>query len=130
MLERSELKHKIQVDSAGLMADTGLPASEFAIEVCREDGLDLSSHKSKPLTDSLIANSDLIVFMQQNHKTLLSHKNMVRDKEIWLLTEFCPGQKSSHDIADPYGRDKKTYETVYLEIKECIEGLLTYLSRK
>jgi len=130
MFQRSEMRHKIQVDSAGLMACRDIPASELAVEVFREHGLDLSWHRSKPVTDELILEADLIVVMQASHKKSIEHCGLIRGQEIRLLSEFCPGKNEPQDIIDPYGGDKKMYEEAFEKIISCVQGLFVYLTQE
>ena len=59
--------HRIGTDagweatSAGTFAGTGSPASENAEKAVAELDLDLSEHRSKPLTPELVNRADLIV---------------------------------------------------------------------
>lgn len=55
--------HGIQVASAGVHALAGQPAVDGSLRVAREHGLDLSAHRSQPLTRRLLAGSDLVLAM-------------------------------------------------------------------
>lgn len=128
MLSRSELRHRVRVESAGTMAAEGSPASRFAVEVCREHGQELSSHNSKTITDKLIADSDLILVMQASHKAYLSHNRSANRKTIRLLSEFATGPDKDKDIEDPFGGTKEQYELTFTQIKNTLEGLLVFLT--
>jgi len=130
MLSRGELKHRLRVESAGTMAAEGSPASQFAVEVCREHGQELSSHNSKTITDKLIADSDLILVMQASHKAYLSQSRSADQKKIRLLSEFATGVDKDKDIEDPLGGTKKQYELTFTQIKNSLEGLLVFLTEK
>ena len=48
----------IKAESAGLMAEIGAGASVNSVKVCMEDyGIDISSHKSRQLTENIIENA-------------------------------------------------------------------------
>src|SRR5690606_21448064 len=53
----------VRVDSAGTAAAWDLPASENAAAVAAEHGLDLSGHRSQPVTPELVRWADLILVM-------------------------------------------------------------------
>lgn len=55
-----------RVHSAGTLAWSG-PATDPAIAVMREYGLDLSAHRSQPLTTSLVTDADLVLAMTRAH---------------------------------------------------------------
>ena len=128
MLSRSELRHRVRVKSAGTMDAGSGPASPLAVEVCREHGLDLSSHSSKTVTDKLIADSDLIIVMQASHHDYLSRSGSVNPNKIRLLSEFATGEGKSRDIEDPFGGTKEQYQLAFIKIKNSLEGLLVYLT--
>jgi len=131
MLSKNELKHRVQVDSAGLITVKGLPASALSIEVCREHGLQLSNHKTKQLTKKLIEKADLVVVMQHSHKVLLAQQGYDSKKEIKLLTEFSTqAESASSDITDPFGGDKNQYENTFTQLEKHLKCLMSYLTEK
>jgi protein-tyrosine-phosphatase len=58
---------ELEVRSAGTIATPGQPAERRAVAVCREVGIDLSEHRSQPLTAELVAWADLVVVMEDIH---------------------------------------------------------------
>lgn len=129
MLSRSELRHRVRVESAGTMAAEGSPASHFAVEVCRENGLELSSHNSKTITDQLISDADLILVMQTSHKAYLGQSKSANLTKIRLLSEFASGPEKGKDIEDPFGGTREQYELTFMQIKNSLEGLLAFLAK-
>ena len=53
--------------SAGIAAAPGCPPTSEAVQVMREQGLDLSRHEAQPLTEQLVRHADLILAMTQSH---------------------------------------------------------------
>src|SRR5690554_3547700 len=53
----------INVSSAGICAWEGDNASPQAVRVLNEKGIDITNHKSTPLTPSLIKKADLVLTM-------------------------------------------------------------------
>lgn len=91
------LKHKskeIEVQSAGIFASYGQPASDGTAQVLSEQGIPLH-HQSKPLTQELVGWADLILTMTIDHKQGLLYqfpnavdkvftlKEYVEDENIW-----------------------------------------------
>lgn len=64
----------VEVQSAGLAAFAGVPATPEAILVCLEKGVDISGHQSQPLNKSLVMESDLILTMTARHKEMILKK--------------------------------------------------------
>ena len=66
------------IESAGLMTSNGNEASQNAIEVCKEIGVDISAHKSKPITEiDNINQVDLFVAMTDSHAQVLKKLNIL-----------------------------------------------------
>lgn len=65
-------REDILVESAGLAAGFASPATEHAVAVMREIGLDLSGHRSRPLTETLVADAARIVAMTGGHAAVLT----------------------------------------------------------
>lgn len=88
-----------RVSSAGTWTKKGLPAHPLAVKAATGVGLDLSEHRSKPVTPRLLERSDLVVVMEKDHKeALLTEFPQMKDKII-LLTELV-GETNSN-VPDP-----------------------------
>ena len=128
LLEENNLQDQFYVNSAGIISLGGAPASKMAVEVCRDKGLNLSTHQSKRLTDSIIQDADIIIVMEQMHKELILKANTVENNKIRLLSEFARDRSMGLDIEDPYGGNKDQYEKAYIDIEFCLKGLVSELS--
>jgi protein-tyrosine-phosphatase len=118
----------VQVHSAGFIALPGNTATDLALLVAKEQGVDLSQHRAQPLTSSLIREADLILVMEPGHRwELLYHRSEAASK-IFLLTHFAPSGDRDRGIADPYGMDIEAYRLCFREIRECVESLFAWLS--
>jgi protein-tyrosine phosphatase len=94
----------IRVVSAGVAAGTGMSASPQAIEVMGKRGLDLTSHSSQPLDESVIRVADLILTMTQGHRSaILAAWPEVQDRVFSL-------RRDGGDISDPIGMPLDVYE--------------------
>jgi protein-tyrosine-phosphatase len=114
------------VGSAGGSAPRGMSASQPAIEALRDEGLDLRSHRSRPLTPDLIAQASLIVVMTAAHA---AHVRSVAPKDahkVVLLKSFDPASSAS-DIEDPIGMSVGTYRAVRDEIDSALPGLISFM---
>lgn len=61
----------VEVVSAGLRAEPGLPADEDAIALAAQVGVDLADHRSRPVTADLVAASALVVTMTEEQRSTL-----------------------------------------------------------
>lgn len=110
----------VLIDSAGIFAAIGDPASDGAIEAMKKRGIDLSYHRSKPLTDEMINMADVILTMTDAHKQLILQ---CAPKKIKTLLEYAGDEG---DIPDPYGGDLEEYE----ETAERIHDALVDIAEK
>ncbi len=94
--------------SAGLDALAGNPAAPLSIEVAAAHGVDLSAHRAQQLVGWMCQRAELILVMEQGHKTQLEQQYpLVRGKVFRL------GEIGKFDIADPYRQPRDAFETAY-----------------
>lgn len=116
---------EIEVDSAGIGAWMGLPASEEAIAVCKEKGIDISQHRSQPIRKYNIASSQLVLACARDHLRYLHKFAPEHKQKIVLLKNF--GRKdvvADDSIADPIGKNHEFYSTVYADIEKEIKRII------
>lgn len=104
----------VLIDSAGVFAEIGAKATDEAVKAMAARGIDLSGHRTKPLTDELINAADIILVMTGAHKQLIA--SMAPDK-VYTLMEYA-GEDG--DISDPFGGDDEEYEQTAAEIYDAL----------
>lgn len=104
----------VLIESAGVFAEIGQPASEEAIKALGEMDIDLTFHRSKPVSEDLIEKSDLILTMTGAHAMILSA--MAGDK-VHSIMEYIG---ETGDISDPYGGDIEDYRETAKEIYDAL----------
>ena len=114
----SENDMDVTCESAGIYASENEPASENAIIAMQNYGADLTEHKSKIISDTLIQQSDLILTMTEGHKMMISG---IAPEKIFTICEFA-GYEG--DISDPYGGDIDEYKETAEEIYDCLTEIL------
>jgi protein-tyrosine phosphatase len=112
-----------QVQSAGLAAYRGDEASPEAVAVAQEFGVDLSAHRSQPLTLDLFLGADFLFTMTQSHLSALLDYNIGVGPELRLLSP------QGADVVDPIGRDTQVYRDCAQEITQHLQALLPELQR-
>lgn len=93
--------------SAGIGAYDGAAASEGAMLVALERGLDLSAHQAQPLTRELVVESDIILCMSEHHAA--SAIALGGEGKTFLLDEFASRGTTSGSVADPFGQQLEAY---------------------
>ncbi len=104
----------IFIESAGLFAEDGAPASENAVAALKKYNIDLSAHRSQPVTEDLLRQCDLILTMTEGHKKLLE---AMAPGKTFTLKEYAG---ADGDISDPYGGDLEEYEEAAQEIYDAL----------
>ena len=110
------------IESAGIFAEEGHSASENAIKALLKYGIDLSNHKTQPVTEDLIKQCDLILTMTEGHKKLI--EPMAKGK-VFTLLEYAG---LNGDIQDPYGGDIDEYEETAQEIYDALVDVAEKIS--
>jgi protein-tyrosine-phosphatase/tRNA A37 threonylcarbamoyladenosine synthetase subunit TsaC/SUA5/YrdC len=111
------------VHSAGLAAMMGGEAAPEAVEVARELGVDLSGHRSQPLTADLVAQADHLIAMTRSHVRTLSTHVAGIGPEPRLLSA------AGEDLPDPIGCDQAVYRECARHILHHLEQLLPELQQ-
>lgn len=115
--------NSIAARSAGIGNTHGSDASDQAIHVMREKGLDISRHKARTINQEIVDGSDLVLCMSEEQTNSLRHSFPEAKEKFYLLTEFCG---SRGDVEDPSGRPTRAFE----ECAGQLEGLLEVLLEK
>ena len=110
----------IQVDSAGLDALEGTPATDETIEVMKIKGVDLSSHRSKPF-DPRIGKKDLVLTMTRSQKERILTENPSLAGRVFMLDEYA--RNVPQDIPDPF-KGLVSYEEAARHIESSVELVL------
>lgn len=102
-----------KVSSAGIAAYPGMPASRQAVEVCRKQRIDLSSHRSSPLTSEDVEQSDVIFTMTHSHSENIVQMYPASSHKCFVLAETA-------DIPDPIGMGYDVYHCCFQKIQESV----------
>lgn len=120
---------RVSFDSAGTFAADGQKASENAVKVLSDRGIDLSSHRSKGISKQLIDSSSLIVAMTRSHReAVVSMAPEAADKVV-LLGDIA-GKRENGGIEDPMGGGVEAYERLRAELESLIEHLGGYIEKR
>ncbi len=121
---------KFQIISSGTGAASGFPATEFALEASKIWNCDLSEHRSQPLTDALIDESDLILAMTAGHLRELVRVKPGSSDKYFLLKNFPDHSPDGDGVDDPIGMPLDFYKDTFLEIGEEIGRFLPEIVKR
>jgi protein-tyrosine-phosphatase len=130
LLEERGKQNDMKVESCGIAAVEGMPASPNAIRIMQEEGLDISTHKARLFSEEFLK-ADIILTMAKSHKDYILDRFPAAKGRVFVLDEFSSGQGGDEnmDIPDPYGGDENVYRRVASEIKQKLKNVLERLEK-
>lgn len=119
---------RIEVQSAGVAASQGSPASHGAQQALQGRSIPADEHRAQMFTQTLGAWADLILTMTSSHKQVIARQFPQFMDKVFTLKEYVYGDHSAnHDIADPFGGSLDVYEYSAAEIERAVDRLLALL---
>jgi protein-tyrosine-phosphatase len=100
------------------------PASENAVAVMAERGIDISDHQSHSLTTDEVAGADLILVMTREHARLIRQTWPQYAWKVHLLSEMTGKRR---DVEDPYGGSIEEYRACADTMSRYIDGGLEHI---
>lgn len=119
---------KLVVVSAGVAAAYGDPASSNSVAALKKVKLDLTRHKSQPITNDLIDRAFAIFGMTDSHIDVLRHYYPDLPERVHLLRDFMDDDESQ--IPDPFGQNYDAYVECLDSMIEAIPSVVSYLKRE
>jgi glycine hydroxymethyltransferase len=120
----------IEVASAGVHAVSGQPPSLYAVQVCAEEGTDISGLRSQPLTPALVDRATHIFGMTGSHLETIQALFPQTAEKTFLLREFeDPGTTVWRDVPDPIGLGREVYEQCARIIKNALPSVLAFVEQ-
>jgi len=112
----------VAVASAGIAAVPGAPASDGAVQVAGEQGIDLTHHRTRPLTPELVEWADLVLAMSASHLAAVAEAGGA--EKAALVTDFLDGAGLGRPVEDPFGGDIEAYRRTFKQLERAIMGLM------
>ncbi|MDZ8118288.1 low molecular weight protein arginine phosphatase [Pontiella agarivorans] len=112
--------------SAGIFANTGAPASPHSITAMKEIGIDITGHRSQPLTSALTEEADFILAMSSNHAANICERFPEVGNKVFLINAFGTS-KVPADVSDPFGGTLNTYKRTRDEIDRALSDLILFI---
>ncbi|HNX26212.1 MAG TPA: L-threonylcarbamoyladenylate synthase [Phycisphaerae bacterium] len=112
-----ELENKgIEICSAGIHAWEGGPATEQAVNVAEYHGGDISSHKSRKISEDMLKSTDVVFCMTAGHLELAQTLARGMNCRVMLLDDC--------DVRDPIGGGEEAYRQAACQIEKAIRNRL------
>ena len=112
------LKHALRgqeeftVESAGLGALVGHPASEHSVELMDEMGIDITGHRARQIHPDMVSDADLVLVMEAGHRRAIDDADPTARGKVHRLGEW-----QDKDIDDPYRQPKEAFADALEDIK-------------
>jgi protein-tyrosine phosphatase len=116
----------LKISSAGVVARRGDPVSANSVAALRKVGLDISAHRSQPLTQEMMDRAFAVLCMTESHREMIRLQTDHPPSRLHLFREFMSGGVE-REIGDPFGGPLSLYEAVRDEMVESIPSLLRHL---
>lgn len=121
-------KGEIKVSSMGTHGLDNKPASTSGQEICLENGIDISNHRSRELVASEMEEADLIFCMEKVHREYI-RVFFPRFEEKTVLLGAWPDRKENRkaNVADPIGKNEKAYRKTFKIISDHIDHVMPFV---
>lgn len=132
MIAATPYKDLITIQSAGTLSIPISHAHDLAINIADENELELGRHLSQPITREIVADSDIIFCMAQNHFSYLTRHFPEYKNKLYLLKQWKNSkQVGIPSIADPIGHNStfflQTFNEIRSELKRIFPAILKLL---
>ncbi len=102
---------RAEVASAGTGAWDGAPVSEGSYLVSLEQGLDLSGHRARTVTRSMVDEADVVLTMSRTH--LAAVRELGGGARAHLIGEFAGRDGPATEVSDPFGGELDEYRETF-----------------
>ena len=115
----------LNISSAGTNAWDNIPATDEALLVGMEREIDLTGHRARKLTPTIVSEADLIFVMTPGH--LEQVKQLGGRGKVHVIDEYASGT-TNQGVADPYGGDLEAYRNTADVLESELEKLFDRLA--
>ena len=120
------LAGRVAISSAGTHALHGNMAQPHAVAVMQGLGIDITGHRARQLSGTLVKSADLILVMERFHLRLVKVRSLLSPAKVHMLTAYAANGEPD-DVPDPMGEPITAYETSAAMIHDCVKGVVAYL---
>ena len=117
----------VGVVSAGVSARLGAPVTEHSVTALKRVGIDISDHRSQPLTQKLLDHALAVFCMTETHRLTIAATADPVPRNLLLFREFMPGGR---EIEDPFGGPLALYEGARDEMVEAVPSVVDFIRTK
>ena len=108
----------LEASSAGTSAWEGASASDGALLVGLERGLDLNAHRSRQLNRDLVAEADVVLAMGPHHLERI--EALGGEGKAHLISAYASRGKNTRPVNDPMGAELDVYRATVDELDRLV----------
>ncbi len=116
-------RNDVEVTSAGTSASLGMLPSEQTKLLLLKEGIDVSEHRARRVSDDMLKKADLILVMEKTHEKNIIERFPAVKNRVYLLKEFAKMRDEDLDITDPIGMSEEFYGNCFNEIKSAVSRI-------
>lgn len=108
------------VASAGVGALVAHPADPIAVEIMRQRGVDISAHRGRQISESMLRAHGLVLAMERAQAQWISSRFPMARGRVFLLGHWRDGK----EVTDPYGCEQHVFEDVMAQLELYVDDWL------
>ncbi len=118
----------LKVSSAGVSVFDRQTANPNTVMALSKVGIDLTKHRSQPITQTLLDSALAVFGMTESHLAMIALQANPPPANAFLMREFM-GDDADPQIPDPFGMSLSHYEACRDNMVEAIPSLLQVVER-
>jgi protein-tyrosine-phosphatase len=115
-----------RIESRGLHAVVGRPATAEAVRALEELGLDIRAHRGRQMSVKDARAAELILALETWQRDAIRQMVPEAPGKVQLLTHY-QAEGPDRDIEDPYGTPYRFYCSCRGEIEQAVEAVVEHL---
>ena len=123
LLDQQKITY-VEIRTAGVMTPSDLKPQAEAVLLLQEEGVDVTRHRSRPVTEKLLNEADLILGMTPFHVQTAHRKCEEARGKTFLLKEYVGAQGRNTQIADPMGGTLEIFKKCFSELRAALQKLV------
>lgn len=121
---RDKVLKDFSVNSCGTSTLPYFAVPHVVVLLMKNEGIDISSHKSTQINESLVNEADLILAMEEGHREYIINEYPEAIQKVHLLKEYSYPDSGDTEIPDPIGQSEEVYKATVAQLKNCIARLI------
>jgi len=124
-LLRARAPAGVHIHSAGIAAMVGEPADPIAVQLMQARGIDITHHRARQLTSTMVSQADLVLVMEAQHQQYIHSLSPMACGKV-----HCIGKWTDQHIPDPYKKSPEFFASILVLIQQGVDAWMERLWRE